>query len=77
MAAARIAIGIANRQTIRWYTLRTSAPSRNARAVVFSDSDDLRQRRATEAATLADLTGWKIDEIYQKGDPSKMPKPSV
>jgi hypothetical protein len=41
--------------------------------------DDLRQRRSTEAATLADLTGWNIDEIYQKAgyDPGKMPKPSV
>jgi len=35
--------------------------------------DDLRQRRATEA--LADLTGWNIDEIYQKAGASKMPKP--
>ncbi len=41
--------------------------------------DDLRQRRTTEAATLADLTGWNLDEIYQKAgyDPGKMPKPSV
>jgi len=39
----------------------------------------LRQRRTTEAATLADLTGWNLDEIYQKAgyDPGKMPKPSV
>jgi hypothetical protein len=39
--------------------------------------DGLRQRRQTEAVALADLTGWKIDEIYRKEglDPAGMAKP--
>ncbi|MGD0289532.1 MAG: DUF2330 domain-containing protein [Candidatus Binataceae bacterium] len=39
--------------------------------------DELRQRRQTEAVALADLTGWKIDEIYRKEglDPAGMAKP--
>jgi hypothetical protein len=43
--------------------------------VAKSYFDDLRQRRATEA--LAELTGWNIDEIYQKAGAGKMAKPSV
>jgi Na+-translocating ferredoxin:NAD+ oxidoreductase RnfD subunit len=40
--------------------------------------DGLRQRRQTEAVALADLTGWKIDEIYRKEglDPAGMAKPA-
>ncbi len=40
--------------------------------------DGLRQRRQTEAVALADLTGWKIDEIYRKQgiDPAGMAKPA-
>jgi hypothetical protein len=40
--------------------------------------DALRQRRQTEALTLADLTGWKIDEIYRKQgiDPATMAQPA-
>jgi hypothetical protein len=30
-----------------------------------------------DSGILADLTGWNIGEIYLKGDPGKMPKPSV
>ena len=39
----------------------------------------LHQRRQAEALTLADLTGWKIDEIYRKQgiDPSGMTKPAT
>jgi hypothetical protein len=40
--------------------------------------DLLRQRRQTEAVALADLTGWKLDEIYRKQgiDPSAMMQPT-
>ena len=39
--------------------------------------DTLRQRRQTEAVALADLTGWKVDEIYRKQgiDPTTMRQP--
>jgi hypothetical protein len=40
--------------------------------------DALRQRRQTEALALADLTGWKIDEIFRKEgiDPAGVAKPA-
>ena len=40
--------------------------------------DMLRQRRQTEAVALADLTGWKLDEIYRKQgiDPSALTQPT-
>ncbi len=40
--------------------------------------DGLRQRRQSEALALADLTGWKVDEIYRKEglDPSGMGQPA-
>ncbi len=40
--------------------------------------EQLRSRRETEAATLADLTGWNLDEIYTKIGfaPSDMPRPT-
>jgi hypothetical protein len=40
--------------------------------------DELSHRRQTEAVALADLTGWKIDEIYRKEgiDPDEMAKPA-
>jgi hypothetical protein len=38
--------------------------------------EQLRSRRETEAATLADLTGWKLDQIYDKIGfaPADLPK---
>jgi len=40
--------------------------------------DGLRQRRQSEALALADLTGWKVDEIYRKEglDPSGIGQPA-
>jgi hypothetical protein len=32
---------------------------------------------AMSSARRADPSGWNLDEIYQKGDLGKMPKPSV
>ncbi|HXZ88322.1 MAG TPA: DUF2330 domain-containing protein [Candidatus Binataceae bacterium] len=39
----------------------------------------LGRRRQTEVETLADLTGWKIDDIYKQAglDPNAMPKPAA
>ncbi len=40
--------------------------------------DELRIRRETEAVALADLTGWRIDDIYLKEgiNPARMKKPA-
>lgn len=40
--------------------------------------DGLQQRRQTEAVALADLTGWKVEEIYRKEgiDPAAMGHPA-
>ncbi len=47
-------------------------------AVAFVMIAQLRNRRETEAATLADLTGWDLDEIHSKIGfaPTDLPRPT-
>jgi hypothetical protein len=41
--------------------------------------EELKHRRETEATTLADLTGWKLDDVYQRAglNPDGAAKPSM
>ncbi len=61
------------------YVLRHAwAGSPQTCAAASSYFEQLRGRRETEAATLADLTGWNLKQIYTKigFTPSDMPKPA-
>jgi hypothetical protein len=41
--------------------------------------EELHRRRETEAATLGDLTGWKLEDVYRSAgmDPNATEKPTM